>query len=630
MNMNRAFALFLFLTASAALFGAGACGSDVRSGFDDDGGGAEAGLGEAGPLDGLKSITLTPTSASLIAGDMPTTQAFTASGTFNDGTSRDVTSLVVWSAGPGELLTTAGATVATAGIGGDGTMTATAGTVSASAPVNVKLIKTILAPGALPGSDTKFGGATDATFVSNVVYPLAGALFPPNLQPMEIQWAPPAGATIFDLHLVGDVMDLHIYTPCNVIGATGGCGLVTDVANWTTITSTLQGRSAAVLTVRAADAAGTKVGVSAPSPIRFSLGRVEGGLYYFNTRSTMADDGGPSAAGIFRYDFDTAKVEPFFTQQQCAGCHALSRDGTKMIAAICTDARGCGRPLQVAVVDVATKTFITPPMPAGDSDTHTWSPDNKYYVTTPSCGTIAADGTCASGSNGVMSLIDATTNTLVGPVGAGAGAMFPSFSNDGKHLVYARGNPYNGPLGLTNAGLFSVGFTAPTWGTEAPLLSIPANNVFHPSYSPDDAWVVFTQSFCAPGDPADACDSYNDPSARIGVVSAAGGAPIDLALANGTGKLTNSWPKWSPFQNAYKDGNVYWLTMSSSREYGFRTRDGANAPTGVRQLWLVGFDAAKAKAGMDPSFAPVWLPFQETIGSNHIGQWTTKIIPVVH
>ena len=96
--------------------------------------------------------------------------------------------------------------------------------------------------------------------------------------------------------------------------------------------------------------------------------------------------------GIFRYDFDTAKVGPFFTQGQCAGCHALSNDGTKMLAPICTDERGCGRPMQLAIVDVATKAVITPPMPVGDSDTQTWSPDNKFYVTTPQCATISADG----------------------------------------------------------------------------------------------------------------------------------------------------------------------------------------------------------------------------------------------
>ncbi len=116
---------------------------------------------------------------------------------------------------------------------------------------------------------------------------------------------------------------------------------------------------------------------------------------------------------------------------------------------------------------------------------------------------------------------------------------------------------------------------------------------------------------------------------RVFAVSAKGGPPVDLARANGTGRLKNSWPKWSPFKGTYKGGDIYWLTISSARDYGLRvkhTQDGQGNPVGNVQLWLVAFDPAKAAAGADPSFAPVWLPFQSVQSSNHIGQWTTKIV----
>ena len=41
-------------------------------------------------------------------------------------------------------------------------------------------------------------------------------------------------------------------------------------------------------------------------------------------------------------------------------------------------------------------------------------------------------------------------------------------------------------------------------------------------------------------------DAFSNPSARILLMSAAGGAPIDLAAINGTGALTNSWPRFAP------------------------------------------------------------------------------------
>ena len=116
-------------------------------------------------------------------------------------------------------------------------------------------------------------------------------------------------------------------------------------------------------------------------------------------------------------------------------------------------------------------------------------------------------------------------------------------------------------------------------------------------------------------------------------MSAAGGTPIELATANGTGRNIVSWPMWAPFRGTYKGGQVLWVTVASARDYGLRalhTRDAQDNPAGVTQLWLVGIDVAKAAAGKDPSFAPVWLPFQDVQSSNHIGQWTTKIVGQVN
>ena len=636
--MRRERGAWPFVLGAALVVGAAAAltlpASGCGSGRDDSqfgDGSSEAGAGEAGPLADVTSLTISPTSADLVTGDQTTTATFTAQATFKDGTTRDVTSLVAWSAGPAGLLHVEGAKAVPDGvIGGVGSVTAfaTGANVSATAPVRVKLAKTVVLAGAPAGIATKFGGTIDPGLTPNVVYPLDGAMAPPNLQAMEVQWTPPAGTSLFDLHVAGGggVIDMHVYGGCTAIGGTGGCGLTPDPATWDAISRTLAGQDPGAFSIRAADDAGTKLGVSTDVHVQFATGDVKGGLYYFNTRGGTGDDAGITGAGIYRYDFDTKKVGQFFTQQQCAGCHALSQDGTKMLAPICTDARGCGRPLQLAVVDVATKQFVTPPMPVGDSDIQSWTPDNHYYVTTPACDVIdtVAPFRCKSSSGGVMKLIDATSNSLVATVPAGAGAMYPSFSNDGKRLVYARAGTYRGPLEILNAALYVMDVNAPTFGAETLLYQLSGKNTYHPSFSPDDQWVIYSQSFCEAGDPEDVCNSYNDPTARVGVVAAKpGSAGIDLANANGTGRLTNSWPKWAPFKNAYKAGDLWWFTMSSLRDYGFRTRE--NSPK-VEQLWLVGFDPAKAAAGQDPSFAPVWLPFQETTGSNHIGQWTTKIV----
>ena len=621
-------AVLASLVAAAIAAGPGCGSGSGASGFGDDASVPDAGAtGDAGPLDGLVSLEVTPADASLRAGDTTTSQAFTARGRFTDGSSRDVTSLVAWSAFPTALLTASGPRVTPTGVGGgDGTVSAVSGSVTGTAKVHVAFAKTVLAAGAPPGSDTKLGGPPATALAATLLYPLDGALFPPNLGPMEIQWRPAPGTTLFDVDMVAAALDLHVITPCNAV--LDGCALTPDAATWAAIVATLQGSDPVAVTVRATDDQGTGVGTSAPVSVQFAQTEIKGGLYYFNTRG-QTFDGGSTGAGIYRYDFEKALFGAFFTQGQCAGCHAMSLDGTKMLAPICTNARGCGRPLQLAVVDVATKTFVTPPYPVGDSDTQTWSPDNKYYVTTPSCAAIPGDPSksCDGAfSGGVLNLVDAATNTFVNKVPTGAAAMYPSFSTSGKKLVYARAKKYNAPLSVLESGLFTIDFNAGQWGTEASLLpSVGGQNNYYPSFSPDDQWVLFTRSKCDAGEGDGLCDTYDDPSSRAFVVPAAGGAAVDLARANGTGKLDNSWARWSPFKGTYKGGDVLWLTFSSVRDYGLRVVKPAQGEH-VRQLWLVGFDTARARSGLDPSFAPVWLPFQDVLASNHIAQWTTKVV----
>ena len=533
--------------------------------------------------------------------------------------------------------------------GGDATLAAAIGAVSGAAKVHVIWKQTILGPGVDAAAAARFTNAVeDTTLAPAVAYPLDGVMVPPNLPALEFQWKPAATTDLFDLAITGPNIDAHYVTKCTAIDT--ACGSTPDADTWKSITATLEGQDAATITVRAAGAAG-KIGTSGKLAVRFAGEDLKGGLYYFNTRPTPPEN----KAGIFRYDFVTGQVGPFFTSGNCAGCHALSNDGTKMLAPICVNERGdCGRPMQLAVVDVATKQVITPPMPVGDSDTQTWSPDNKFYVTTPQCKegiNPAAPGFCNGNPKpSKMVLISAATNTAVVDIPAGDGAIYPSFSNDGKTLIYARGAQVKTSLSVLQSSIYTIAIdttkTPPVFGAETPLVVAPGGtnfeNDYHPSYSPDDKWVLFSRSTCATGidDPnaadinANHCDTYNDPTARSFVVPATGGTPIELAIANGAGRNTVSWPKWSPFTTKVKGGTVMWVTVASNRDYGFRDvhpHDANGNPNGgVTQLWLVAFDPAKASANQDPSFAPVWLPFQDVTSSNHIGQWATQIVGSVH
>ena len=82
--------------------------------------------------------------------------------------------------------------------------------------------------------------------------------------------------------------------------------------------------------MRGTDDNGTAVGKSATFTIQFSKDDVRGGLYYWTTSSDT---------GIMRWNFGNTTAttaERFigtqFTGGTCVGCHALSRDGTKIVA----------------------------------------------------------------------------------------------------------------------------------------------------------------------------------------------------------------------------------------------------------------------------------------------------------
>jgi trimeric autotransporter adhesin len=82
----------------------------------------------------LVSIAVTPTTASMPLG---TAQQFTATGTFNDGSTQDITGSVTWSSSNTSVASIAVSGLATAKNLGSATITATSGSISATASVTV-------------------------------------------------------------------------------------------------------------------------------------------------------------------------------------------------------------------------------------------------------------------------------------------------------------------------------------------------------------------------------------------------------------------------------------------------------------------------------------------------------------
>src|SRR5262249_46495275 len=125
------------------------------------------------------------------------------------------------------------------------------------------------------------------------------------------------------------------------------------------------------------------------------------------------------------------------------------------------------------------------------------------------------------------------------PATAGALATHPEISPDNTRLVSVEftGGGYDAQAFTGSIVIRSFNAAANSFGTPTVLVpSAPGIANWYPSFSPDGEWIVFTRTTGY---------SYNDPSAETWLVKADGSAPpIQLAAADLTGSLTNSWARW--------------------------------------------------------------------------------------
>jgi hypothetical protein len=149
---------------------------------------------------------------------------------------------------------------------------------------------------------------------------------------------------------------------------------------------------------------------------------------------------------------------------------------------------------------------------------------------------------------------------------------------------------------------------------------------FYPTWSPDSKWIVFaTTDF--PGmsntiSPVDQSASYDQADARLRMVRATGGTPIELLQATHQMNRTSTWPKFAPF--VQDSGNLVFITFNSRFAYGFVVPDRS-----VPQLWMSAIDLSVAAVGADPSYSPFWLPFQDSTSGNHSAIWTEQVVCTV-
>ncbi|HTM20934.1 MAG TPA: hypothetical protein VL172_10510 [Kofleriaceae bacterium] len=564
--------------------------------------GGPQGNGGGDPDAGLEGATLEVSPAAVeltVLNGAQQSQAYTATLRLVDDTTIDVTADAGFSVDQSMLGSFSDTTFTAYGQGGGiGTVTANYQGIYGQAKVTVNIEDVRVGAGVPAGAPGWFDAATDDPSRNpTIVYPSDTTLVPPNLGDFEVHWNDVGGNDLFEVRLSGDYVELTMYVTGTPSAGNWAAFLPAD---WAPLGNTLRGGIASAHVRAMSSTATTVAGRSAPITIRLADQEIEGGIYYWAAASST---GAPT--GIYRHDMSRPgeAAEQFFTTAQspnnrCVACHVISRDGTNM--AVVYDGSGGS----AATVDVATR---TPYFAPGTYYWHfaTYEPEGNRLLTA---------------KNGLLTLRDPASGTVLSTLTTANPSTHPDFSplrNEIAYVSHTTGDDIWFSDGTIMRRSFDPGSL--TWGPEIPVVSGGGNN-YYPSYTPDGEWILFNRS---------SEDAYSDASAELWITRVDGTvAPIKLALPDVSGGLTNSWPRWAPFQSTYGGSGgtpekVFWLTFSSLRQFGVRMAAGTRP-----QVWMAPFFPERAQAGMEPSAPAFRLPFQDLTSNNHIAQWTEEVIPI--
>jgi hypothetical protein len=499
----------------------------------------------------------------------------------------------------------------------------------------------------------------DPSRVPVLGYPNNGAMLPPNLRLLDVHWQPGSPQnTLFRISFNSPQSAITYYARCGTIGglmSPGSCGFQLDEAGYEYLASSNAGTGNVSVNITGTDDTGTGAGTSNSFNIQFAQETVNGGVYYWDVSHTR----------IMRFDFGGTSSTPdvflspgdYGTSGTCIGCHTLSRDGTKLAAS----AGGQNDGYLVYTNDVAQ-------LEAADGGVLTQNedqPNRMQFAAFDPLGdmfvAVYGDGQGFDPNSlyfhdGNTGLID---TTLTKPLAFQPD--HPSWSPDGTMIamthVGVAGTSQMEFMGGIDVARFNAGAVNDGGVTLAdggatvgdPYVVVPSNvktttsavNSYNPDFAPDSTFLVFSQTICSAGDATNHdCDSdisSNVSATTWAVEPVAGATPIHLDKAAAPGvadganaAVLDTFPRATPFETTQGSGKLFWFTVASLRQPGFRLKNFKASDEGdgqnQQQLWMFAVDPAKIHMGQDGSYPAFFLPFQDPTTSNHIAQWTQQIV----
>lgn len=583
-------------------------GGPTATGTTGGGGGSGGDLlgGTGGVFDGtVVAVALDPPAAVLtLDGQTPQDAKFTLKATFQGGSTADVSPEAVQFDRPDLASLSVGTQLVLTAPGkyaGKGTLHAVYKGLEATAEltviVHVKDVDPALDPAIVDALDQPNLPADPA--IGGILYPYDATVFPRGLASPLWMWNAPGAADVYRVHYQQDNYTFDgYYTVAPPASARA------PQAIWDKLVASNPGGALSAELSRY-DVGAKTAYLSAAQKWTIAPASLRGAIYYWTT----------SGAGQMARIPPGGSWEPI-NEGACMGCHAVSSDGSTLVAAWegmpTNDGSGDNRAwvsfnLPDATVR-ATSTFFAGNVAVNNDGKYTVFGSQKLRL-----------GDTATGLEIQGSGLDAL------PLAAGAsGLMTPAFSPDGLKLtaVEGTGTWYHN---LVNGRLVVMDFDPVTqmFSNYAPLVNaadFPAGQraIAYPTFSPDSKWIAFHVGDYATGCDVQGCDDLATQIGTIAMQSTSGGPAIGLKALSDPPAAGDQNRALEPTFNPIERGGYFWVVFTSMRDYGNRITGTPN--NGKKRLWVAAIDKDPAP-GADPSHPAFFLEGQDETTTNMRGFW---------
>jgi WD40-like Beta Propeller Repeat len=624
-------------TAAATLFLAYACGmseeggtaggTGATTGTGATGGstatGGDSGLELDGPQAEIQSLAVNPASATIdVTNGSSTPVVFTAVATYKSGSTGTVTA--TWSFDRLDLAAIdQGGSLQAQGIkGGVGTVTATVGSLSATAQATINLHFEDNPANLVQGDKDKFA-SPDTNPSGTLLYPYDQTVFARGILAPELMWEGGAAGDSYKVSIVDKNVSLVSYA-----SADPPSRWLMDKTWWEALTESSDGSPVSVQ-VQRLDGSGVAHQAMSES-WTIAPGSLRGTIYYWavSTGTLMKiAPGAASPVAVFdpgpadqlgtpapaNYDSTVPPWESGGNNKRCVACHTVSKDGST-IAAVFEKKGSTASPWGTIDLTQTTPSVLQLTSYTSSTIYLGLTPDGAYAV--------------QNDQNMSMHLANAKTGA---PIASALDAIAdktcdPVFSPDGKMLAFSSNVSGYYPVEFYRADLdvFDFDATTLTFGNRRQLAPGGSAAIAFPSFSPDSKWVLYQKGDYSRAKYGAAGDTTGHDNLYMVDVAGQTGE-LALSAASGTTlEARNQDRSYQPTVNPISVGGYMWVVFVSPRDYGNRMRSTNDATTENRkQLWVAAVDA-NPKAGQDPSHPGFWLPGQDLATVNMSGYWALE------